>query len=278
MSIRLMAAIFESTTLGPTERLIMLALADHADDDGRCYPSIQRLCQRTGLSERAVRTNLRALEKSGYVRTENGGGRGGTSLYFISANPAADAPFIATKGAAGAPGRKCPPAAGAGEKGHLVPVKGAADAPEPSGTTIGTITAAADARTREAETSGDLIWSILHAIGFDRGQTIPKYWMGADAPLIVSRWVHDLGLTPDEVCHVARQNAIQHGAPANGPKILTSHMQDYAAAKAAPPLHPIAGAPARYERPRQPTASEILARIAAEDAAAEAEKRKAALQ
>jgi len=130
-----------------------------------------------------------------------------------------------------------------------------------------------------AETSDDLIWAILHALGFDRGQTIPKYWMGADAPLIVSRWVHDLGLTPDEVCHVARQNAIQHGAPANGPKILTSHMQDYAAAKTAPPLAPIAGAPARASpAKRQPTASEILARIAAEDAAAEAEKRKAALQ
>lgn len=227
-----MAAIFESTTLGPTERLIMLALADHADDDGRCYPSIQRLCQRTGLSERAVRTNLRALEKSRYIRTEKGGGRGGTSLYFISVNQAADAPFSAQKGAADAPGRKCPPAADAGEKGHLVPVKGAADAPEPSGTTIRTITAAADARAREAENSEHLIWSILHALGFDRGQTIPKYWMGADAPLIVSRWVHEFGLTHDEVCHVARQNAIQHGSPANGPKVLARHMRDFAEAKA----------------------------------------------
>ena len=50
MSIRIMAAVFESKTLGPTERLVMLALADHADDDGKCYPSVLRLCERTGLS------------------------------------------------------------------------------------------------------------------------------------------------------------------------------------------------------------------------------------
>ena len=83
-----MSAIFESTTLAPTERLVMLALADHADDSGRCYPGITRLTQRTGLSERAIQTNIRKLTLAGFIRIESGGGKGKTNLYFISANPA----------------------------------------------------------------------------------------------------------------------------------------------------------------------------------------------
>lgn len=125
MSIRLMSAIFESETLGPTERLVMLALADHADDDGRCYPSIARLCQRTGLSERAVQTNIRKLVDQGYIRIVLGGGKGNSNLYFISANPAADAPR-----------RKCTPAADAPQTPQEMRPNPAADAPEPSRTTI----------------------------------------------------------------------------------------------------------------------------------------------
>lgn len=85
MSIRLMSEIFESETLGPTQRLIMLALADHTDDAGHCNPSIAHVCQRTGLSERAVRSNLRKLEAQGYLHTEKGVSRGGTSLYSVRA-------------------------------------------------------------------------------------------------------------------------------------------------------------------------------------------------
>ncbi|MGA0540713.1 helix-turn-helix domain-containing protein [Neotabrizicola sp. VNH66] len=235
-----MSAIFESTTLGPTERLIMLALADHADDEGRCYPSIQRLSQRTGLSERAVQINTRKLVEQGYIRVVAGGGKGNANLYFVSANPACGAPFEAPNPAPDAPRTKCTPASDSPQTPHDVRPNPAPDAPEPSGTTIGTVTEAADGRThaREADQSEDLIWTILHALGFDRGQTIPRYWMGADAPLIVARWRTDLGLTEAEICEVARQNSIQFGAPAQGPKILTRHMQAFAAAKSAPPLTP----------------------------------------
>lgn len=128
MSVRLMAAIFESESLGPTERLIMLALADHADDDGRCYPSIARLCRRTGLSERAIQANTRKLVAQGYIKIIPGGGKGNANLYFVSANPAADAPRT-----------KCTPAADAPQTPQEMRSNPAADAPEPSGTTMGTV-------------------------------------------------------------------------------------------------------------------------------------------
>lgn len=92
MSIRLINKVFESETLGPTERLIMLALADHADESGRCYPSIHRLCKRTGLKERSVQANLKKLSDQGYLKTIIGGGKGKANLYMVFPYPAADAP------------------------------------------------------------------------------------------------------------------------------------------------------------------------------------------
>ena len=118
-----MSAVFESKTLGPTERLVMLALADHADDEGKCYPSIMRLCDRTGLSERAVQTNVKKLTEAGYLAVYIGGGKGNANLYFVSPNPAANAPRTT-----------CTPAPDAPQTPHDVRPNPAPDAPEPSGT------------------------------------------------------------------------------------------------------------------------------------------------
>jgi hypothetical protein len=118
-----MSAVFESKTLGPTERLIMLALADHCDDAGRCYPSNARLCERTGLSERAVRTNIRALEEAGYLVVQLGVGQGGANVYHVRPAGGQEMPP-----AGNAPGRKCR------EGGQEMPPDGAAGAPKPSRT------------------------------------------------------------------------------------------------------------------------------------------------
>ena len=136
MSIRIMSAVFESETLGPTERLIMLSLADHADDEGRCYPSIDRLSRRTGLSERAVQTNIAKLRDQGYIKVVLGGGKGRSNLYFISANPAANAGYDAPKPRTICTPQEMHPAADAPQTPQQVRPNPAADAPEPSRTII----------------------------------------------------------------------------------------------------------------------------------------------
>lgn len=93
MSIKVMSAVWESD-LPAMERLIMLCLADHANDEGECYPSILRLCKRTGLSERAVQNNLKKLVEAGHLEVVGGGGRGRANLYRITANPAPKTPFV----------------------------------------------------------------------------------------------------------------------------------------------------------------------------------------
>jgi hypothetical protein len=160
VSIRLMSAVFENRELGPTERLIMLALADHCDDEGRCYPSIARLCQRTGLSERAVQINTRKLVEAGYIRIALGGGKGNANLYFVSANPAPDAPRT-----------KCTPAPDAPQTPHLVRSNPAPDAPEPSLTTIGTVS------IKEADAS---LMNAREKPPPKRGCQLPENWVPSD--------------------------------------------------------------------------------------------------
>lgn len=89
MSIKVMSSIFESD-LPPGKRLVMLALADHANDEGVCYPSISRLCLRTGMKERTVQTHIRELEADGYLSRDMNKGRSGSNLYHLT--PAKSAP------------------------------------------------------------------------------------------------------------------------------------------------------------------------------------------
>jgi len=50
-------------------KAVLLALADHADDAGACFPSVPRLALFAGTSDRGARKAIRELEKIGLVRT-----------------------------------------------------------------------------------------------------------------------------------------------------------------------------------------------------------------
>jgi hypothetical protein len=51
-------------------RMIVLALAHDADDEGFCFPSVAYLAQKCGLDERTVQRMLRKLEREQYVFVE----------------------------------------------------------------------------------------------------------------------------------------------------------------------------------------------------------------
>lgn len=69
-AIRAAFAHIQSREMGIPSRLVLLALADHHNQEtGRCDPSIARLCRSTGLSERSVRNGLRELEKLKVIST-----------------------------------------------------------------------------------------------------------------------------------------------------------------------------------------------------------------
>jgi hypothetical protein len=67
MSIRVMAQVWEHE-FSRSEQAIMLALADHAHDDGsRVFPSVERVAWKTGYSKRQTQRIIGTLRKSGVL-------------------------------------------------------------------------------------------------------------------------------------------------------------------------------------------------------------------
>ena len=63
-----MSLVFENTKLSSTEKLVMLALADHANDEGKSvYPSQERLSRKTGLARETINRYINKLSKNGYL-------------------------------------------------------------------------------------------------------------------------------------------------------------------------------------------------------------------
>ncbi len=74
-----MGAVWEHAPFQQTTLLVLLALADHASDDGTAWPAVPRIAARARTTERHVRRILSDLEAAGWVqRTE----RAGTSSVY----------------------------------------------------------------------------------------------------------------------------------------------------------------------------------------------------
>lgn len=83
-----------TTTLPAPKKLVLLALADNANDEGDCYPSVATLTHKCSLSERAVQYAITELVGMGHVSREVRSGR--STVYRVhprtSCTPAPDAP------------------------------------------------------------------------------------------------------------------------------------------------------------------------------------------
>ena len=62
------------------EKIVLLALCDFANDEGWCYPSIQRVAAKCSMDERTIQRRVSKLEKEGYLSRQF---RSGKSTVFI---------------------------------------------------------------------------------------------------------------------------------------------------------------------------------------------------
>src|ERR1700736_105152 len=86
MSIRVMTSVWDDLrTQAHSELLILLALADWANDDGYRWPTISALATKARLSERAVQQILGRLTATSRIRRIQGGGRGRANRYQVVA-------------------------------------------------------------------------------------------------------------------------------------------------------------------------------------------------
>lgn len=70
MSIPVLNWAWGQPGLDPSSKLVLLSLADHANDDGESWPSLERLSERTGRDRRTVQRAVAALEARGLVERE----------------------------------------------------------------------------------------------------------------------------------------------------------------------------------------------------------------
>lgn len=68
LSIKTIDAVFDLTVGSSTDKLVLIALAKHADHDtGRCWPSLATLSEHTELTTRAINKSLKRLKAMGLI-------------------------------------------------------------------------------------------------------------------------------------------------------------------------------------------------------------------
>jgi hypothetical protein len=139
VSVKVMTWVWDHSQSRGSDRLVLLAIADCASEDGsNAYPSMAELVRKTGLSERAVQYAVKALVLLGELFVAaNGGPRGCNRYRVVMAEgvqemlPALDAPPQTVRGARNAGVQDMHPLNGATDapRVHEVRSKGASGAP-----------------------------------------------------------------------------------------------------------------------------------------------------
>lgn len=85
MSISAINAVWKLATLPGVEKSVLLALADYANADGMCWPSVATLARKCGWSERTVQESVRKLEAMKLLAVEKSvsGGKQTVNRYMV---------------------------------------------------------------------------------------------------------------------------------------------------------------------------------------------------
>ncbi|EBG4923970.1 TPA: helix-turn-helix domain-containing protein [Salmonella enterica subsp. enterica serovar Schwarzengrund] len=112
MSMNLMAKAMSIKVGNPLRKLVLIKLADNANDNGECWPSYQHIADHCECSKSAVKEHISALIKLGLMTKENrvgvNNGKGNTSnvyrLHLTSTPvPPESTPPVPSKSTGGSP-------------------------------------------------------------------------------------------------------------------------------------------------------------------------------
>lgn len=82
-----MRAAMRTKGITSTQKLVLVCLADHADDDGLAYPSVSTISSYTGLKDRAIRAALDALLEGQIIQRASTPIKGSTQRWTVSNKP-----------------------------------------------------------------------------------------------------------------------------------------------------------------------------------------------
>lgn len=72
MSIQFSTAVWSAKIGDPVAKMVLLKLADNANDSGKCWPTVARIADETELSERTVQGKISTLESLGLIERSRG--------------------------------------------------------------------------------------------------------------------------------------------------------------------------------------------------------------
>ncbi len=84
MSIEVMSAVWKNAPVKGGDLLVLLALADHANERGMCWPSIPTLAEKSRLSERQVYEIIGRLERKKLIDIDRGAGSRRGNFYRVN--------------------------------------------------------------------------------------------------------------------------------------------------------------------------------------------------
>ncbi|CAH9016723.1 transcriptional regulator [Vibrio phage 381E49-1] len=86
MSMMLMVKAMQTKVGNPLRKLVLIKLADNANDQGECWPSHQHVADQCEISKTSVRNHIKKLQEMGLLKVEHREGpKGNTSnLYHLS--------------------------------------------------------------------------------------------------------------------------------------------------------------------------------------------------
>lgn len=213
MSVRVTAQVWAQSKAKGSALLLLLAIADYANDSDVAWPSVETLSRKIRMTRRNTQLLLRQLEESGELEVHSGAGPSGTHLYRVALtesvqdmkgvnfSPAQTLHGVMHNAAAGSDGAKTPGAQGR-SPGHPNRYE------EPSITNDPSIQAGSD----DSE-EGELItltesgwkpivtpqltsWASVHAPGLALDKEIARfkhyYTKGRGSRRLDSRWEHVL--------------------------------------------------------------------------------------
>lgn len=84
MSVKVMSWVWDNSTAPGIDRLVLLAVADSADDNGgNAWPSVASLARKAGVNVRTVQRSIRRLADSGALKIKENAGKNGVHVYRV---------------------------------------------------------------------------------------------------------------------------------------------------------------------------------------------------
>lgn len=83
MSNELLNAAWQIAGLRPTEKLVLVRLADRANGDGKCWPSLDGIATDCNINRATVIRAIQQLERMGHIEIDKGGGRRINNRYLV---------------------------------------------------------------------------------------------------------------------------------------------------------------------------------------------------